>query len=134
MLRAHSLTLGATELRAQATAHGLELAELAQRVCLRTGPPRRLLVWSERWRATAAAVPPVRPPDDGELLTDLACYREVTGRLEVARAAGGPVSGLQREQQQLEQRIRTVQMRVPRPAQAARVRPWMSGTCSPRPR
>ena len=119
VLRAHSLTLGATELRAQATAHGLELAELAQRVCLRTGPPRRLLVWSERWRATAAAVPPVRPPDDGELLTDLACYREVTGRLEVARAAGGPVSGLQREQQQLEQRIRTVQMRVPGPAGAA---------------
>ena len=113
VLRAHSLTLGATELRAQATAHGLELAELAQRVCLRTGPPRRLLVWSERWRATAAAMPPVRPPDDGELLTDLACYREVTGRLEIARAAGSPVSDLQREQQQLEQRIRTVQMRVP---------------------
>lgn len=119
VLRAHSLTLGASELRAQATAHGLELAELAQRVCLRTGPPRRLLVWSERWRATAAAVPPVRPPDDGELLTDLACYREVTGRLEIARAAGSPVSGLQREQQQLEQRIRTVQMRVPGSAGAA---------------
>jgi tetratricopeptide (TPR) repeat protein len=64
VLSAHSLTLGATELRAQVTAHGQELAELAQRTCLRTGPPRRLLVWGERWRATAAATTPVHPPDD----------------------------------------------------------------------
>jgi tetratricopeptide (TPR) repeat protein len=113
VLRAHSLTLGATELRAQATAHGLELAELAQRVCLRTGSPRRLLVCGEWWRATAAAVPPVHPPDDRELLTDLACYRVVTSRLDVARAAGTPALLLQREQQQLERRIRTGQMRAP---------------------
>ena len=123
VLRAHSLTLGATELRAQATAHGLELAELAQRVCLRTGSARRLLVWSERWRATAAAVPPVRPPDDPELLTDLACYREVTSRLEIARAAGRPAFLLQREQQQLEGRIRAGQMRVPGTAGPAADRP-----------
>jgi tetratricopeptide (TPR) repeat protein len=113
VLRAYSLTLGAAELRAQATTHGLELAELAQRVCLRTGSARRLLVWAERWRATAAAVPPVRPPDDRELLTDLARYREVTHRLEAARADGRPAFGLQREQQQLQRRIRTGQMRVP---------------------
>ena len=39
MLDAHRLTLGASELRAQATAAGAELAELAQRQALRSGLP-----------------------------------------------------------------------------------------------
>jgi tetratricopeptide (TPR) repeat protein len=124
VLRAHSLTLGATELRAQATAHGLELAELAQRVCLRTGSTRQLLVWSERWRATAVAVPLARPPADRELLTDLARYREATSRLESAQSAGRPTSGLQREQRQWEERVRTRQLRMPGPA---RPRPGRAG-------
>ena len=113
VLHAHSLTLGASELRAQATAHGLELANLAQRVCLRAGPARRLLVWGEHWRATALAVPPVRPPDDRDLQQELARYRTVTSRLESARAAGTPASLMDREQQQLERRIRAGRMRVP---------------------
>ena len=54
----HLLTLGASELRVQATAHGAELAALAQRAALRSGRPRQLLGWSERWRAAALAVPP----------------------------------------------------------------------------
>jgi len=112
LLHAHRLTLGASELRAQATAHGLELATLALRACL-PGPPQRLLVWSEQWRATALAVPPVRPPDDRELQADLARYREITSRLDNARAEGTSVPVLQREQQQLERRIRGGRMRVP---------------------
>ena len=56
----HLLTLGASELRVQATAHGAELAALAQRAALRSGLPRQLLGWSERWRAAALAVPPGR--------------------------------------------------------------------------
>src|SRR6266540_2959680 len=55
LLDEHRDTLGASELRAQATAHGAELAALAQRQALRAGRPRRLLVWRERWRATALA-------------------------------------------------------------------------------
>ncbi|HEY2285450.1 MAG TPA: CHAT domain-containing protein [Streptosporangiaceae bacterium] len=119
VLSAHSLTLGATELRAQVTAHGQELAELAQRTCLRTGPPRRLLVWGERWRATAAATTPVHPPDDRPLQADLARYRDAASRLAASRAAGTPAPALQREQQQLERRIRAAQLRLPGPAGAA---------------
>jgi tetratricopeptide (TPR) repeat protein len=122
VLHAYSLTLGASELRAQATAHGLELSTLAQRICLQAGPSRRLLGWSEQWRATALAVPPVRPPDDRELQAHLARYREVTSRLESARAEGSPVAQLEREQQQLERTIRAMRMRVPgtvRPTAAA---------------
>ena len=56
--------LGSSELRAQTTAHGAELASLGQRHALRLGRPRLMLAWSERWRAIALAVPPVRPPGD----------------------------------------------------------------------
>jgi tetratricopeptide (TPR) repeat protein len=65
ILDEHRLSLGAAELRAQATAHGAELAALAQRAALQSGRPRLLLAWSERWRATAHAVPSARPADDG---------------------------------------------------------------------
>src|SRR5262249_54549343 len=49
ILDEHQLTLGASELRAQATAHGAELAALAQRSALAAARPRLLLTWSERW-------------------------------------------------------------------------------------
>jgi hypothetical protein len=55
LLEEHLSTLGAAELRAHATAHGAELAGLAQRAALRSGRPRLLLEWSERWRAVSLA-------------------------------------------------------------------------------
>ena len=78
---AHQRTLGATELRAHAAAYGTELAAIAQRHAVRRGDARMLLLWSERWRAGALAVPAVRPPDDGELADDLAALRDVVRRL-----------------------------------------------------
>ena len=68
--------LGSSELRAQTTAHGAELANLGQRHALRLGRPRLMLAWSERWRAVALAVPPVRPPADEDLQADLAAMRD----------------------------------------------------------
>jgi tetratricopeptide (TPR) repeat protein len=112
LLDEHRLTLGATELRAQVTARGAELAELAQRCALAAGRPRLLLSWSERWRATALAVPPVRPVNDQELRAGLAAVREVTSRLDSARAQGMPVAALQREQLRLEAAIRSGAMRA----------------------
>jgi len=106
ILDEHQLTLGASELRAQATAHGAELAALAQRAALRTGRPRLMLSWSERWRATALAIPPARPADDAELQADLTALRDVTGRLERARADGDPAAHFQREQLRLEASVR----------------------------
>ena len=106
VLDQHLLTLGASELRAQATAQGSELAELAQRCALRSGRPRLLLEWSERWRSTALAVSPVRPPDDSELQADLTAVRDITSRAEKARALGAPVVALEREQLRLESAIR----------------------------
>ena len=113
LLDAHRLTLGASELRAQATAAGAELAELAQAAALRSGRPRALLRWSERWRATALAVPPVRPGEDQELAADLAAARDVASRLAQAQDRGRPVAALRQQQRRLEDAVRARAMRAP---------------------
>ncbi len=108
----HRSSLGSSELRAQSTAHGAELAALGQRQALRLGRPRLLLSWSERWRASALAVPPVRPPDDEELQADLAAMRDVTSRLSRALAEGLPTAALHREQLRLERAVRARALRT----------------------
>jgi tetratricopeptide (TPR) repeat protein len=106
VLDEHQLTLGAAELRAQATAQGAELAALAQRAALASGDPRKLLAWSERWRATALAIPASRPVQDADLQAELTALRDVTSRLERARADGDPTVIMQREQLRLEAAVR----------------------------
>ncbi|WP_435796999.1 CHAT domain-containing protein [Streptomyces parvulus] len=104
----HRMTLGASELRARATAQGAELAALAQEASLVSGGPRRLLVWSERWRATVLTAPPTRPPADPALLSGMTAFREIAARAEAARTDGGrPVPALEREQRRLEREIRS---------------------------
>jgi len=112
VLDEHRLALGASELRAQATVHGAELAALAQRHAVRARRPRLLLTWSERWRATAYAVPPVRPSADAELNAHLAALRTVTRGLDQARSQGMPSASLQKEQQRLETEVRASALRV----------------------
>ena len=120
VLDEHRLTLGASELRAQATARGGELAALAQRHVVRTHHPRLLLAWTERWRATALTVPAVRPSAEAELNAGLAALREVTSRLEEARRQGTPTGALQREQLRLEGVVRTRSLQARGTAQASR--------------
>jgi tetratricopeptide (TPR) repeat protein len=120
VLDEHRLTLGASELRAQATVHGAELAALAQRHAARAGRPRLLLTWSERWRATAQAVPAVRPVADAELGASLTALRYVTRELEKARSKGTPSTSLQREQQRLERVVRASALRAQGAAGPAR--------------
>jgi tetratricopeptide (TPR) repeat protein len=102
----HRWTLGASELRAQATAHGTELASIALRHAAEARRPRLFLGWAERWRATSASVPAVRPPADPELNADLAMLRAVAVRLDEARERGSPTTPLQREQVRLEGAVR----------------------------
>ena len=111
VLDEHQYTLGGSELRAQATMHGAELAAIARRHALRSRRPRLLLAWSERWQATALAVPSVRPTPDASLNTDLAALRAVTRRLDAA-AAGTVPAELRREQQRLEGAVRAHALRA----------------------
>ncbi|MFB8777285.1 CHAT domain-containing protein [Streptomyces broussonetiae] len=103
----HRMTLGASELRARATEQGAELAALAQEASRSRGGPRRLLVWSERWRATVLSAPPTRPPADPALLTSLTAFRTIAARAEEARMEARPVPALEREQRRLEREIRS---------------------------
>jgi tetratricopeptide (TPR) repeat protein len=112
VLDEHRLALGASELRAQATVHGAELAALAQQHAAQAGRPRLLLTWSERWRATAYAVPPVRPSADAELNASLAALRAVTRGLDEARSQGSPSASMQKEQQRLESEVRASALRA----------------------
>ncbi len=108
----HRGALGSSELRAQSTAHGAELALLGQRHALRRGQSRLLLAWSERWRASALAVPPVLPPDDEQSQADLGALRDVTSRLTRASAEGLATAALHREQLRLERAVRTRALRT----------------------
>jgi CHAT domain-containing protein/tetratricopeptide (TPR) repeat protein len=103
---------GSSELRAQSTAHGAELAVLGQRHAVRLGRPRLMLEWSERWRAVALAIPPVRPPDDELLQAELAALRGVTSRLAEARDLERPTGPLEQERQRLERAVRARAMRT----------------------
>jgi tetratricopeptide (TPR) repeat protein len=109
VLDEHHFTLGASELRAQATAHGAELALLAQRHAVRAHQPRLLLTWSERWRATALAVPAVRPSADTEFNAALAALRGVMRRLDRARQEDTPNASVRQEQVRLEQERRRLE-------------------------
>ena len=99
-------TLGATELRVLATAQGAELAAIALRYAVQRGNARQVLDWSERWRATVLAIPPVRPQADDDLVANLAALRDLTHRLEAGydhRLGSGP---LHRERRRLEYVVR----------------------------
>jgi len=113
LLEEHLATLGAAELRAHATAHGAELAGLAQRAALRSGRPRLLLEWSERWRAVALGPP--RSIADPGARAELAALRDVTTRLERAdpeNPGGFPASVLHRERLRLEAAVRARALRA----------------------
>ena len=104
--------LGSSELRAQTTAHGAELANLGQRHALRLGRPRLMLAWSERWRAVALSVPPVRPHGDERWQADLAAMRDVSSRLSRASSLGLRSASLNHEQKRLERAVRARALRT----------------------
>jgi tetratricopeptide (TPR) repeat protein len=109
----HQLTLGATELRAYGTAHGAELALLAQRDAVRRGDVHRLLVWTERWRATALAATEPSPRHDRELAAELSALRNVTRLTETSEPATPRRSALERERRRLEAAVQARTRRLP---------------------
>jgi tetratricopeptide (TPR) repeat protein len=123
VLDEHRLTLGASELRAQAASQGAELAVLALRAALASGRPRLLLEWSERSRAVAQALPPTRPVSDPVLHADLTALRDVTSRLDRARADGEHPRHLRGEQARLEAAVRARVRRTRADEQKAAARP-----------
>ena len=112
-LEEHQMRLGATELRAYGTAHGGELATLAQRDALRRGDVRRLLFWSERWRATALAARGAPIREDKELAAELEALRSVSRLLGETERAASRRNALERERRRLEAAVQARTRRLP---------------------
>ncbi len=107
----HQASLGSTELRALATEHGRELAHIALTVASRRDA-RTLLRWSERSRATALTLPPVRAPTDTRLAADLAALRDQVRRIDQNRRTGASTAALERDRTRLERTIRTQRLQA----------------------
>lgn len=114
----HRETLGSSELRARAMGHGELLARLALDLAAES-PPRSLLWWSERCRATALNQPPVRPHGSDPAAGPLAALRDSSRRILVARGQGQDVSQLERERARWEDEVRRVLRRASGTGQVA---------------
>ena len=112
-LEEHQMRLGATELRAYGTAHGAELATLAQRDALRRGDVRRLLFWSERWRATALGARSTPLREDKELAAELEALRSVSRSLGETEMPAARRNALERERRRLEAAVQARTRRLP---------------------
>lgn len=89
----HRASFGATDLRAHAGGHRVEVAGLGLRMALLDGRPSRVLVAAERGRASHLLLPQVRPPEDPVLADALAELRATVaelGKLGSAPADGSP--------------------------------------------
>ncbi len=113
VLDEHRATLGATDLRAHAAGHRVELADLGLRMALRDGRPDRVLAAAEQGRASHLLLRPVRPPDDPALAGDLASLRATVAEVEELRRAGRNTVRLAQRQIALERRIRDYCRRQP---------------------
>ena len=102
----HRAMMGSQELSALATGQGAPLAALGTQTALASGDARQLLRWSERWRATAIALPSATEDHDPETTTDLAALRAQHRRLAETRAAGGETARLEARVARLEQSVR----------------------------
>jgi CHAT domain-containing protein len=105
VLDEHRATLGATDLRASASGHRVDLARLGLRIAVQEGHAARAFAWAERGRASHLLLRPARSPDDPELARALAELRATTAEIDMVRAARQRASLLTR-QVALERRIR----------------------------
>jgi len=124
LLDEHRATLGATELRAQVTGQGEELARLGLRLAVQDSDALGVLAWSEEWRASAVRLRPLRPPDNDVLAAELADLRRVASAVQAEALVGGDARSLRRRQAELEESIRRRTRRTPAGTEAgARRRP-----------
>ncbi len=88
--------LGATDMRAHAFAHAEELARLGVELAVESGRAESIFAAAERGRAGALRFRSARPPDDAELIADLAELRQVVTELSSGAAMPAPLIARQR--------------------------------------
>ena len=123
----HRAALGATELRSGATAHGADLARLGLRLAVAEGRPVEVLRWAERGRAGALRLPPVAPPADTGLTSDLEELREARAALREATLEGAASPALAQRVARLEAAVRSRTMQAGSDATAVSARLDLAG-------
>ncbi len=104
-------SFGSLDLQTGVAAHGRALAGRGLRAAVADGRPEVVFDWSERARAFAARVPPVRPPADTEAAAALEELRALR-----ADASGGVVSQADRRRVgELERQVRDRALYPPGP-------------------
>jgi tetratricopeptide (TPR) repeat protein len=84
-------SLGATDMRAHASAHAEELARFGLELALESGRAESIFAAAEQGRAGALRFRPARPPDDEDLIAKLAELREVVTELRSGDGTPGPL-------------------------------------------
>ena len=88
--------LGATDMRAHAFAHAEELSRLGVELAVESRRAESIFAAAERGRAGALRFRSARPPDDAELIADLAELRQVVTELSSGAARSAPLIARQR--------------------------------------
>jgi tetratricopeptide (TPR) repeat protein len=105
-LHRHRTQLGCLDLQTGAAVHGQELARAGLQAALASGSVAAVYRWSERARAQALLLPPVRPPDDPVAAAALEELRQIRYALRQAELAGRPARDLRTRVEALQRAIR----------------------------
>lgn len=82
-------SFGSLDLQSSLVGHGRQLALQGLALAIENGRPEVVFEWSERARALASRVMPVRPPVDPAAAEHLAELRGLHGEIAAAKTAGG---------------------------------------------
>ena len=106
LLDAHATALGATDLRAYASAHRVRLVELGLRAAFDDARPDRVLEWAELGRARHLQYPSARPPHDRKLAAALTELRMTVREINERGGTGRATAVLRQRQVALERQVR----------------------------
>ncbi len=107
LLEAHRSTLGAADLRATASALGLDLSRLGVSIAGASEDPANLLAWAERLRSNALRAPAASPSEDGRLRGEQDELRTLDRALQRAEKNAKTARALGSRRANLETSVRT---------------------------
>jgi tetratricopeptide (TPR) repeat protein len=112
VIRDYRLSLGASELRSHAAAHGLDLAFLAVEKAMASGSPWSVLRAVESWRSESTHIAAARPPADPQLEGLLAELRRLDAEIREAGVSGHRTDRLTTAKTLIESEIKSMTRRL----------------------
>jgi tetratricopeptide (TPR) repeat protein len=108
-------SFGSLDLQTGVVAHGRDLARQGLRLAVADGRPAAVFDWSERARAFASRVAPVRPPADPAAEAALAELRQLRIEIREGELSGTVDAPMRRRSEELEEQIRSRALYPPGP-------------------